>query len=140
MFSSGAGRLSTGGSSCPVMSSYEKSPSCMNRSPRSLTCSVMCSWAASSSSVNGRTWGPWLFDFRTTVCNPIHGERVADHYTRVPNTAGWSFCCIRLHGSKTREVVQRAVRPFSVSLRGARLVSIEVSNPMPGLPVGQCVS
>ena len=36
-----------------------------------------------------------------------------------------------------REVVQRAVRPCSVSLRGAGLVSIDVCDPMPGLPVRQ---
>ena len=40
---------------------------------------------------------------------------------------------------KTRGVVQRAVRPCSVSLRGAGLVSIDVCDPMPGLPVGRCV-
>ena len=32
------GGLSAGGSSCPVMSSSKKSPSCNNRSPRSLMC------------------------------------------------------------------------------------------------------
>ena len=56
VFSPCAGGLSTGCSSCPVISSYEKSPSCGSRSPRSLMCSVTCSCAASSSSRNGRTW------------------------------------------------------------------------------------
>ena len=97
----------------------------------------MCSWAAPSSSVNGRTWDRALFDHRTAVCNPNRGQRVADYYTRVPKSAGCFFCCVR---SKTREVVQRAVRPCSVLLRGAELVSIDVCDPMPGLPVGQCVS
>ena len=56
VFSPCVGGLSTGGSSCPVMSSLEKSPSCSSRSHKSLTCSVTCSCAASSSSRNGHTW------------------------------------------------------------------------------------
>ena len=50
------------------------------------------------------------------------------------------FLLRSLHVSKTKEVVQRAVRPCSVSLRGAGLVSIDVCDPMPGLPIEQRVS
>ena len=34
-------------------------------------------------------------DYGTTVCNPNRGHRVADYYTWVPKSAGWSFCCVR---------------------------------------------
>ena len=61
--------------------------------------------------------GSCTLDHRATVCTPNLGQRVADYYTRMPKSAGWSFL-----------------------LRGAGLVSIDVCDPMPGLPVGQCVS
>ena len=84
--------------------------------------------------------GSCTLDHRSTVCNSNRGQRVADYYTRVPKSAGFFFLLRLLRVSKTREVVQRAVRPCTVSLRGAELVSIDVCDPMPGLPVGQCVS
>ena len=42
-----------------------------------------------------RYLGSCTLDLRTTVCNPNRGQRVADNYTRVPKSAGWSFCCVR---------------------------------------------
>ena len=51
------------------------------------------------------------------VCSPNRGQRVADYYTRMPKKR----CLVFL-------------------LRGVGLVSIDVYDPMPGLPVGQCFS
>ena len=91
------------------MSSYEKSPSCANRSPMSLMCSVTCSWAASSSSINGRTLGSCTHDYGTTVCNPNCGQRVADDYARVPRSSVFFFFAAFAPRLRNH---QRAVRPW----------------------------
>ena len=108
-----------------------------NRSPMSLMCSVMCSWAAPSSSVNGRTWDRALLTTEPRYTIQTVANVLLITTPRCQKALVVFFCSVR---SKTREVVQRAVRPCSVLLRGAELVSIDVCDPMPGLPVGQCVS
>ena len=99
----------------------------------------MCSWAASSSSVNGRTW-----DRAHLITEPRYAIQTVANVLLITTPGAkkrWLVFWLRsLHVSETREVVQRAVRPCSVSLRGAGLVSNDVCDPMPGLPVGQCVS
>ena len=84
--------------------------------------------------------GSCTLDHRTTVCNPNRGQRVAGYSTPCAIKRWLVFLLRSLHVSKTREVVQRAVRPCSVSLRGAELVSIGVCDPMPCLLVRQYVS
>ena len=83
--------------------------------------------------------GSCTLDYGTTVCNPNCGQRVADDYAWVPKSGGWFFLLHSLHVSKTRGVVQRAVRPCSVSLRGAGLAAIDVCGPRLDLLVGQGV-
>ena len=76
----------------------------------------------------------------TTIGNPNCGQRVADDHARVPESAGWSFCCVRSTSPKTRGAVQHAVRACSASLHGAGLVSSDVSAPRPNLLGGRGVS
>ena len=140
MFSSGAGGLSTGGSSCPVMSSYEKSPSCISRSPRShvfrnvfMGCLVVFS--------KRPYLGPCTLDFRTTVCNPNRGQRVADYYTQVPNSAGrFFFFCVRSTSPKPQRLsnVQFALVVFrSVVVQGSFPSTLVIQ--CQAWLVGQCV-
>ena len=98
----------------------------------------MCSWAASSSSVNGLTW-----DRAHLTTEPRYAIQTVANVLLI-TTPGCQKALVGLFAAfatrKTREAVQRAVRPCSVSLRGAELLSIDVCDPMPGLPVEQCVS
>ena len=126
MFSPGIGG-STGDSSCSVMSSYEMSPSCSNRSLWSLMCSVTCSWAASS--LYGCTW-----DRAHLTTEPRYAIQT------VANVLLMTTPGCQKSVSKTRGVVQRAVRPCGDSLCGTGLVSIDVCGPRLDLPVGQGVS
>ena len=80
--------------------------------------------------------GSCTLDYGTTVCNPNRGQRVAEGAKK---TLVGLFAAFASTSPKP-EVVQRAVRLCSVSLRGARLVSIDVFGSRLDLPVGQWVS
>ena len=84
VLSPGTSGLSIGGSSCPVMSSYKKSPSCSCRSPSFLMCSVM-----KRSHLRSCT-----LDYGTVVGNLHCRQRVADDNTWVPKSICWLLGCI----------------------------------------------
>ena len=90
-----AAGLSTGGSCCPVMSSYEKSPSCSCRSPSFFHASrdefmgrlvILVKWSHLESCT---------LDSGIAVGNPNCGQRVADDSARVPKSVCWFLGCIR---------------------------------------------
>ena len=122
------------------MSSCEKSPSFSGRSPTSLMCSVTCPCCRLVIVVERSHLGSCTLDYGTAVGNPNSGQRVADDHARVPRKRLLVFLLHSLHVYKTREVVQRALRPCSVSLRGAGLVSSDVCGPRLFLRGGQGVS
>ena len=88
-------------------------------------------WAASSSSVNGRTWDRAHLTTEPRYAN--RGQRVADYYTLVPKAL------VGLFAAFAPRLQNQRVCPTCSSLRGAGLVSVDVCDPMPGLLVGQCV-
>ena len=65
--------------------------------------------------------GSCTLDYGTTVCNPNCGQRVADDYARVPESAGWSFCCLRSTSPKPEGLsnVQFALVVFRCVMQGS---------------------
>ena len=85
--------------------------------------------------------GSCTLDYGTAVGYPNCGQRVADDHARVPKSVCWLLGCIRSTSPQPEGLsnMQFALI-YSVSLRGAGLVSIDVCGPRLDLPAGQCVS
>ena len=136
VLSPGTGGLSTGGSSCPVMSSYEKVAVMewrLSQFSDMFRGVLVCRSTATAKRPHLR---PCTVGHGPAVGDPNCDQCVADDNTRMPESPGWSWL-LSLHVAKTRGVVQHAVRPGSVSLHGARLVSSGVCDPRPSLLGGK---
>ena len=131
MFFLDVNELSTGGTSCPVMSSCGKSPSCSSRSPRShmfhdvFVCRLLIV-------VKRLHLGSCTLDYGTAVGYLNCGRRVADDHARVPKSVCWFLGCIRSTSPKPEELSNMQ---FSlIVFRCVDLISIDVFGPRLDLP------
>ena len=79
----------------------EVASSCNNRFPRSLMCSVMYSWAVSSSSVNGRVWNRAHLTTESRYAIPNVANVLLITTSWVSTSADWSFCSVRSTSPKS---------------------------------------
>ena len=136
----GAGGLSTVGSSCPVMSSYEKSPSC---GCRSLQFPHVFRDVFVGRLINFVKRSHLRFctlDYGTAVGNPDCGQRVADDNAGVPKSVCWFLDCIRSTSPEPKGLsnMQFALVVFRCMAQGS--FSSGVCGPGPGLLGGPGVS
>ena len=116
----GAGGLYTGGSSCPVMSSYEKSPSCICHSPNfSVFRDVFMGRLVIL--VKRSHLRPCTLDNGTAVGNRNCGQRVADDHARVPKSVYWFLGCIPSTSPEPKGLsnMQFALRVFRCVAQGS---------------------